>query len=399
MASADKPKQLDRDDIARDMNVTAFAFRGYNVTNLGRSHELLQHPAYGPILHEFLQRGSEICAEVKRRPVDLVQRVAEQRETSLATYDEAVAMVVTAEMAQLAMLERIYGIKITDASFAFGFSLGEVAALVASHVLELEEALRIPLMLSEDSVDLAHDATLGVLFSRKGQLSRKNVHRLCQEINLRGQGVIAVSAYLAPNSMLIVGQGNTLEMFRQEMQKISNERLYLRRNEHRWPPLHTPIVWQRNVSDRAQHLMHVMPGGLNAPTLPVFSLVTGSMGYDDSNTRELIGRWVDEPQRLWEAIDFTLAKGIETVIHVGPHPNIIPATFNRLAANVANQKKDSRGMRALSTIANRPWLGALLPRRASLLRAPKVRHIYLEDWLLDQPPTAKPSKTMESAQS
>ena len=106
---------------------------------------------------------------------------------------------------------------------------------------------------------------------------------------------------------------------------------------------------------------------------------------------------VDQPQHLWEAIDFTLARGIETVIHVGPQPNIIPATFNRLAANVANQSKDSRRMRALSTLANRPWLGALLPRRASLLRATQLRQINLEDWLLDQKPASEANQTVKSA--
>ena len=34
------------------MDEAAFAFRGYNVTNLGRTPELLEHPAYGPIVEK-----------------------------------------------------------------------------------------------------------------------------------------------------------------------------------------------------------------------------------------------------------------------------------------------------------------------------------------------------------
>src|SRR2546421_688582 len=37
--------------------VTAFAFRGYNVTNLGRTPELLDHPAYGPVVRAALSEG------------------------------------------------------------------------------------------------------------------------------------------------------------------------------------------------------------------------------------------------------------------------------------------------------------------------------------------------------
>ncbi len=396
--SSDEMLPLSRDELAESMDDATFAFRGYNVTNLGRTYELLQHPEYGGILRDWLHRGSCACSEVKRRPVDLVARVEEQRETSLSTYDEAIALVVSVEMAQIAMLEQVHDIALSRARFVFGFSLGEIATLVAGKVIELEVALRIPLMMSSDAAELAHDVTLGVLFSRRGQLSRTAVDRLCQEINLKGNGVIGVSAYLAPNSMLMIGQGDTLKRFKQQMKVLSAERLYLRLNEHRWPPLHTAIVWQRNITNRSQNLMHVMPGAFQPPNPPVFSLVTGSIGYDDSNTRRIIGEWVDRPQQLWEAVDYTLASGIETIVHVGPQPNIIPATFSRLATNVANQTKLSRGMRALSTIANRPWLKAMLPRRTSLLRAPQIRQFNLEDWLLDQLPATNKTRIVRSVQ-
>jgi [acyl-carrier-protein] S-malonyltransferase len=41
---------------------TAFAFRGYNITNLGRTPELLAHPAYGSTVRRYLRRGSVVCA-------------------------------------------------------------------------------------------------------------------------------------------------------------------------------------------------------------------------------------------------------------------------------------------------------------------------------------------------
>ena len=34
---------------------TAFAFRGYNTTNLGRTPELLGHPTYGRTMRRYLQ--------------------------------------------------------------------------------------------------------------------------------------------------------------------------------------------------------------------------------------------------------------------------------------------------------------------------------------------------------
>ena len=111
----------------------------------------------------------------------------------------------------------------------------------------------------------------------------------------------------------------------------------------------------------------------------------GSYSYTAVNARELLHQWVDHPQRLWDAIYETLASGVTTVLHVGPAPNIIPATFRRLSEDVASQMQESRSLRALSAAVRRQWLRRMLPQRAALLRAPYIEHIILEDWLLQMP--------------
>ena len=137
-------------------------------------------------------------------------------------------------------------------------------------------------------------------------------------------------------------------------------------------------------------MMETIPGGFVPPCPPVLSLVTGEQSYDDHSTRDILRRWVDHPQRLWDAIDKTLALGVETVVHVGPEPKLIPATFRRLSENIQEQTTGSSlgslGMRAVSGLARRPWLAAILPSDVTLLRAPHVRHIILEDWLLENVP-------------
>ena len=41
------------------------------------------------------------------------------------------------------------------------------------------------------------------------------------------------------------------------------------------------------------------------------SLATGDFSHDGDTTREVIAQWIDKPQQLWEAIDATLARGVE----------------------------------------------------------------------------------------
>jgi [acyl-carrier-protein] S-malonyltransferase len=372
--------------LARRLATTVLSFRGYNVTNLGRTAELLTHPIYGGKVEQHLRAVSDVAADLLHHHVDLVERVRSKEETTLATYGDAVALLIGVQIAQLELLADCFGVDYRRAQFSFGYSLGEIAAVVAGGLLEPAAALRVPLALADDCVALAEDATLGVLFTRSLALDFQAVERICLEVNQQGRGVIGVSSYLAPNTVLLLGQGDTLNRFVTRAKDALSVRVHLRRNDHKWPPLHTPIVWQRNISNRAAELMHTLPIRLKAPQPRVFSLVTGDYGYTATNARELIYRWIDHPQRLWEAVYETLASGATTVIHLGPDPNIIPATFRRLSEDVGSQMHDSRSLRALSAAVRRQWLRRLLPQRAALLRAPYVEHIILEDWLLAHAP-------------
>lgn len=373
-------------DWRTEVGHAAYAFRGYNYTNLGRTPELLAEPAYETILQTHLEHASTIGSDILGRSIDLVARVKQTADATLESYDEAICLIMAVELGQLALLSECHGIGYESAQFACGYSLGEITALVAGGVFRLEEALAIPLSFAVDCVELAQDVRLGILFSRGQTLPFPVVERILVKLNQSGQGVIGVSAFLSPNTLLIMGSGTTLDRLVEHLKEIQPKGVHLRINEHHWPPLHTPLVWQRQISDRAGTVMHVLRGGMQAPTLPVLSMVTGEFSYNDYNARSILTQWVDHPQRLWDVVCETLARDIDTVVHIGPQPNIIPATFKRLAANVEGQMSRRR-MRALSAAVRQSWLKGLLPKRASLLRAPYVKQLILEDWLLDNVPS------------
>lgn len=364
----------------------AFTFRGYNITNLGRTAELLAHPAYAPIVRDHLDRASAVCAATIGQPVDLLCRVVEGREMNLDAYPEAVAMIVGMAHAQLACLENCFGVHYRQSRLAYGYSLGEISAVAASSVIDWSEMLRFPLSLAQDCAELAHDVALGVLFSRGRMIPINTVKLLCLEINQEGRGVIGISAKLSPNTLLLMGQRDTLERFRQRMRSALPEQTNLRRHSQVFPPVHTPIVWQRAISNRAGILMHTLKGNFGQPEPPIISLVTGQPDYSELTARDILQRWTDHPQLLWDAVHETLTSGIEIVIHVGPEPNLIPATYKRLADNVQSATQARFGMRAMQAVARQSWLSAILPESAALLRAPLMRHIILEDWLLEHTP-------------
>jgi len=394
--AAAKPRSGSPAELRGRIGTAALAFRGFDVENLGRGAELLDHPAFGPIVARHLGEASALTSDAIGRAVDLAGHIRAGPRPGLDFFAEDVATIVAMELAQVAILEECFGVAADRARISFGYSIGELSALIFGGVFAVDQLLPVPLALATDCAELAADLTMGVLFTRGPALPMAAVERLCRVISGEGRGLIGPSAFLSPNSALILGQGDTidrLDAMKAELPMVpKGAKVVLRRNANRWPPLHSPLVWQRSIPNRAAMALHRVGGGRARPSPPILSCVTGEQSYDIGETREVLTDWTDHPQRLWDVIDRTLALGVETVIHVGPRPNLIPATFARLASNVSrhlgNRYLHTIGRGVVAGLNRNAWLGRLLPSRTALLRAPFLHHVILEDWLLDQPATA-----------
>lgn len=389
---------MDAHELNERLPSAAFAFQGYDMANLGRSHALLEHPQFGGIVEDYLARASIVCNEFTDGKTNLIQRMARRlrheprtdlrnrvwanQETTLETFAEAVGLIVAMELAQIDILQRVFEVPYARAGLAYGHSLGEIAAVVAGGLFTMEDVLKVPLSLARDCVRLADGVTLGILFSRDRELPLDEATCHCAYINREGDGAVGVSAQLSPNSLLVMGRSDTLDRLRARIQESHPSIVRLRKNSGNWPPLHTLLVREACIPNRSSVMLRTMPGGFGKPSVPILSMVTGEVSYGEYNARDLLSQWSDHPQRVWDAVYGTLTRGIRTVIHVGPAPNIFPSTFRRLSDNVEAQLKSSRGTQAISGMVRRPWLKAFLPERAALLRAPHLEHLVLEDWLL-----------------
>lgn len=375
-------------EISDRLEQTAFAFRGYNQTNLGRTPELLAHVKYGSVVERHLREASTMTSDLLKTRVDLVERVRAKRESTPDSFAEDIALILATELAQIELCEQVFAIPYRLARLSMGYSLGEVAALVCGGVYSLREVLPTLLGMAPEAAELARDVTMAVVFSRGKALDLEGIERLCLEITTQGRGIIAISSFLSPNTVLLLGQADTVDRFKALMSSYLHGEVNLRKNKGIWPPLHTPILWQRSIPNRAALNIYSVGGGFRAPVPPIVSLVTGKVSYNDFNSRALLNRWIDQPQRLWDGIYELLAQGIEVVIHVGPDPNLLPNTFKRLSDNVtaelAGRSLRKLGMRAVSNMIGRPWIAKMMSARAAVLRAPYVVQVVLEDWLLEQ---------------
>jgi [acyl-carrier-protein] S-malonyltransferase len=379
---------LTRDELKKQITTAALAFRGYDASNLGRGAEFLMHPVYGPVVRAFLDRASLVCGEVLKKKVDLASRMETHAASTLETFVEDTASIVAMELAQIQLLDEVFGISVREAVLSFGHSIGELSALVVGGVYEMEQLLPIPLALAHDCAGLTADTTMGILSSPSGVLDAEHVQRLCSSISSLGHGLVGPSTYLSPYQVLLLGQADTLDLLEAEMRQYLPTAVTLRRRANHWPPLHTPLVWERSVPNRAAVALYHTGGGHQKPKPEVVSCTTGRANYDEWNSREILTEWTDHPQRLWEVMEHTLASGADLVIHVGPEPKLIPMAFERLSGKIMKQLKsrhlDRLGRRVLPSISRNHWLARKLPLNAVLFRAPFVNHLILEDWLLAQ---------------
>ena len=386
--AAPAKRQVARDDLKKRISSAAIAFRGYDVTNIGRSSELLEHPVYAPIVRSTLEAASALCSDAQGEKVDLIARVLAHEPSDLSTFVHDIGTVVAMQVAQMRILDEIIGIPVHQARLSFGHSIGELSALVLGGVYTLEQLLPVPLSLARDCADLTDQTTLGILSVHGATLQMEAVEHLCASISRRGQGLIGPSTYLSPYQVLLIGQYNTLNMLEQEMLDYLPEGVTLRRRPNHWPPLHTPLVWERNIPNRTAMAMHHTGGGDRKPSPTIVSCATGSAAYDEWNSRAILADWTDHPQRLWDVMEHSLASGAEIVIHVGPEPKLFPTGFERLSHRIMKQLKmkhlDRLGSSVIPSISRNSWLTRALPANAVLLRAPFLNHIILEDWLLAQ---------------
>ncbi len=300
-------RHVSREDLKKRISTAAIAFRGYDATNIGRSPEFLTHPVYRPIVRANLDAAAALCGEVLGKRIDLVARVLAAEPSTLESFVEDIGTIVGMELAQVEILEKIFEIPVRQARLCFGHSIGELSALVLGGVYTLDQLLPVPLGLATDCAELTPGTTIGILSVHGGTLHIEDVEHLCAAISRRGHGLIGPSTYLSPYQVLLLGQGDTLSLLEDEMRAFLPAGVTLRRKPNRWPPLHTPLVWEKNIPNRTAMVMRHIGGGEKKPVPAVVSCTTGVASYDEWNSRAILADWTDHPQWLWDVMENTLA--------------------------------------------------------------------------------------------
>ena len=330
---------ISRDDLKKRIATAALVFRGYDLTNLGRAPEFLEHRAYGPVVRAILDSASVLCGDVLGKKVDLAARILAARTVHArdlrsryrhdrrhgAGPDPAARRVFrrpgSAGAAELRPQHR----RAVGAGRRRHVHDGATPADPAGPGDRLRRADRQHH--DGDSVD-----------SGRHPLQIEDVQHLCSTISSRGQGLIGPSTYLSPYQVLLLGQGDTLDLLEQEMREYLPAGVTLRRKPNHWPPLHTPLVWERNIPNRTAD-DDVSHGRRAAQTDAERRLMHHGSGQLRRVEQPGDSGRLDRSSPVRDAMEHTLASGAELVIHVGPEPKLLTTCFDRLSHKIMKQLK------------------------------------------------------------
>ncbi|MEK9771169.1 MAG: ACP S-malonyltransferase [Nitrosomonadales bacterium] len=151
-----------------------------------------------PLILKLYQEASEIVGE------DLFKLINEENELLNQTIYTQPIMLIAGYACWQLMYENNQNI---DIKYVSGHSLGEITALLASEVLDLQSALKIVkkrAQLMQDAVPTGVGAMAAIL-----GLEDEAVEEICRD--LQNQGVIEPVNYNSPGQLVIAGEKNIIE--------------------------------------------------------------------------------------------------------------------------------------------------------------------------------------------
>ena len=249
-----------------------------------------------------------------------------------------VAMIVAMEIAQIALLEEFFGVPVREARLSFGYSIGELTRPGRRRRLHDRPAPARPAGAGRRRRRARPRRDDGRPLHQGPRAAAEDVERLCLAVSSEGRGLIGPSAFLSPNTALLLGQGDTLDRLEAHDARVlprarscsGASRTGGRRCTRPWsgsgtsptgPP--SPCTGSRAAGQPVApgHLVRHRRGELRRPQQP------------------RAPRPLDRRARNGSGTSSTRRSppGVEVVVHVGPAPNLIPATFARLGNNVSRQ--------------------------------------------------------------
>lgn len=260
-----------------------------------------QYVGMGKDFYESFPESKEVYENAsKLLNVDMVALCHKENENINITEFTQAALVTTIG----AMLAHIKTLGILPDVCA-GLSLGEYAALVASEVLTLEDAISLVRkrgILMQNAVPNGKGGMAAVL-----SLDEETVLNICNET----EGIVGIANYNCPGQLVISGEKAAVESASERLLNAGAKRV-LPLNVS--GPFHSPLLKDAG-NQLYEELKDIV---VSKPKVPYIANTTATMITSEENIKELLAEQVYSSVRWQQSIEKMMEEGVDTFVEIGP---------------------------------------------------------------------------------
>lgn len=273
------------------MSKIAFIFPGQGSQYIGMGKEFYENFPESKMVYDNAS---------KLLNLDMVRLCHEENEELNVTEFTQAAMITTIG----AMLAHIKTLGIVPDVCA-GLSLGEYAALVASEVISLEDAIALVRkrgILMQEAVPQGEGAMAAVL-----SLDTETVQNICNQT----EGMVVIANYNCPGQLVISGEKSAVEKASESLTLAGAKRVI--------PlivsgPFHSPLL--KGAGDKLyEELKHI---SVAKPKIPYVANTTASMMTNEEGIKELLANQVSSSVCWQQSIELMISVGVDTFVEIGP---------------------------------------------------------------------------------
>ena len=245
-----------------------------------------------------------VCREVyelasKASGLDVAKLCFEENEKIHITEFTQIAMLATEAALFAALKEKGIAPDVTA-----GLSLGEYGALIASGVMEMEDAFSI---IRKRGIFMQNAVPSGGAMSAVMGLEAAPIEEICQKT----EGIVSIANYNCPGQIVITGEQAAVEAAGMALKEAGARRIAPLKVSG---PFHSQML-----SGAGEQLAQALEEVQIADTfLPYVANVTADYVTEASEVKPLLAKQVASSVRWQQTIERLIADGADTFVEIGP---------------------------------------------------------------------------------
>lgn len=286
----------------------------------------------GKALAEAFAEAREVFKEVDDALNQHLSRLMfEGPEGDLTLTANAQPAIMASSLAVWRVMQKQLGVKITDAAYVAGHSLGEYSALCAAGVFSLADTARL-LRIRGEAMQAATPTGTGGMAAILG-VDAEPLQQICAQAAAETNGVCVLANYNAPGQIVISGSAEAIAKAC-DLAKAAGAKRALPLNVS--APFHSPLM-QPAAEKMRQALAEVKAQN---PAIPVIANVTAQPVQDAEIIKDLLVQQVTGSVRWSESVTTLASLGVTHTLEIGTG-KVLSGLVKRIADGISTSAIES----------------------------------------------------------